>query len=420
MLRRPLDSRVDRVMEYLAIAFPFLALAGNSPADLCVAALALHFLVDKTRSADSAWPRDRWLKAAIAFWLWALFCSAISGWPSSSLAESLAWMRFPVFAIALSSLVERRPSLANQIGYSMLLAASIVSVYLLAVRFIDHGLLRIDGPLGMEKPGWFLFGFGLPAILWLRLRTLHQARGSLLYAAFVTLVVAGIIASYQVYISLALLLGLVVYKFLGQGKLRANLFSVLLIVAAVGVLFLSNPNLYERYTTSAMERLPWLPSSQYYDYWQGGLSTGKANPVVGVGPDNYDLYCRELRASGQVERLGFSGLDVSDGCRNHPHQRYIQLFAETGVIGLGLFIVMAGFLFAYVFKARGRSEYATLASSATIALLVVNFWPISTYSEAFGQKLNIYYWFHISWALALASPQVAAAVCSSQFLRSQR
>ena len=408
------DTRWERAADGLLVAFPFLALWGNAAADIALVVGVLGLLACAALRRDIAVFRAPWFVAALGFWAWAMLCAALSDWPLPSLAEMFHWLRFPLAALALSSYLRYRPQGIDRMGTSMLIAVLTVAAWVLVARLTGGDIERVNGPLGMEKPGWYLLGFGLPALVWLRIRLLDTAHGGWLHGLLTVFVLLAIVAAYQVYVSIAMGLGVLLFSVLSPQRVGGKLALLVAAVLAVLLLVSQNSSVQDRFVQQAAVRLPWLQSSQYYDYWNGGLATARSHPLVGVGPDNYDRYCNAMRAAGRIGEMGFSGLDMPDGCRNHPHQRYIQIAAETGVPGLLLFLLLAGVLFYTALRLPASSREAGYLRAAALALLVVNFWPVSTFSEAFGQKLNIYYWFQLAWMLVFVHWARLAVSESSQ------
>lgn len=62
-----------------------------------------------------------------------------------------------------------------------------------------------------------------------------------------------------------------------------------------------------------------------------GIVTFETAPVLGVGTANYRVFCADLA-------VGHFDVD----CNKHPHNYYIQLLAETGIMGLVFGCVMLG------------------------------------------------------------------------------
>ena len=60
----------------------------------------------------------------------------------------------------------------------------------------------------------------------------------------------------------------------------------------------------------------------------GGIQQGFSTPIKGIGPSGTRKTCKNLDTNLP------DWLPGKNYCGNHPHNFYIQLFAETGLIGL--------------------------------------------------------------------------------------
>ena len=71
-------------------------------------------------------------------------------------------------------------------------------------------------------------------------------------------------------------------------------------------------------------------SETYQDYYKVGYEIFKDNYIIGIGPKMYREYCSKDKYFIVADH---------DGCSTHPHNTYIQLLSETGLIGT-FFILM--------------------------------------------------------------------------------
>ena len=83
---------------------------------------------------------------------------------------------------------------------------------------------------------------------------------------------------------------------------------------------------------------------------------------------------------------------------NHPHNFYIQLFAETGLIGLILGTLMIFSILKSTFNSRKFNNACPISSTAFIVPLLL-FFPIQQTGNFFGQWGNLFIWFSIGYAM---------------------
>jgi O-antigen ligase len=91
--------------------------------------------------------------------------------------------------------------------------------------------------------------------------------------------------------------------------------------------------------------------------WKRGLGYMLANPLLGVGPNNFPAAEGTLSPLAERQQYGI-------GVRwNAPHDCFVQIGAETGLPGLGLFIAIIISAFAALRQARGAALTPALTAS---------------------------------------------------------
>ncbi len=107
------------------------------------------------------------------------------------------------------------------------------------------------------------------------------------------------------------------------------------------------------------------------EFWRIAWQIGGDNPVAGVGLNNYLAVSPDyVRRPGSLEFV-----EVIADQPHVAHNTYLQLFAETGVVGLALFIFILGaclraaWLAGKRFDARGSPGLAALARAVLVAIV---------------------------------------------------
>ncbi|MEK9850826.1 MAG: O-antigen ligase family protein, partial [Candidatus Puniceispirillum sp.] len=151
-----------------------------------------------------------------------------------------------------------------------------------------------------------------------------------------------------------------------------------------------------RYIDSFISQLPSAgQESPYYRAMAPGILAFNEAPILGIGTGNFYHMCPEIIA-------GTAGLD----CHPHPHNFYIQMAGETGILGLltGT-IFLWSIIWACFSASRGRRENVVLATAWVIPFGL--FWPVASTADFFGQWNNIFMWSAV--ALALAATNLAGS-----------
>ena len=372
---------------------PFILLIERTPADVWLSLLALTFAVRSIVKRDGSWLKPFWVKAGFVFWFWCIIAGAISDFPAYSVGEAFVWFRFPLFAMATAFWLARD----RRLLYSMLISTALgllVMCGILTAEILIEGQKggRLMWPYGALGPGNDVAKVGLPAFtIMVALAVSVKGRVAVL---------SGVIALFTMVISVmtgerinfliracgGMLAGLVWkpkwWRYLGL--VAAEVLAVLLVFSAL-------PNTASRYTDEFIAAATNVEKSGWLHSLNGGWQVAKDNLLLGIGTANYRLIPPEFFAT--IPRTNW---------QPHPHNYYLQLLTETGIIGLVLGTV---FLFSIIwtcFKSSLLNRNNVFTATAWVIPFGI-FWPISTSADFFGQWNNVFIWSAISLAMSAKS-----------------
>ena len=385
--------KITRWFHIFWLSGPFILLIERSPADAWITICALAFLVRSIIKKKTDWLRCFWVRAIFVFWIICLFSAAISDLPAYSLGEAFIWIRFPLFAMASCFWLSQDKRLL----YGMMMSTMIGMVIMCCISLAEILIVgqqggRLSWPYGDLVPGNYLAKVGLPAFCVL-IAVAVSGRTNLA-------VPAGLLSLFNIVISVATgermnfilracagMMAAVVWK----PKLNRVLFLFALEFSAIFALFLIKPKIGDRFVNLFISQLPSNLDSPYLRAWNGGIDAFLISPVIGIGPDNYRILCTSISGGAN---------DVD--CHTHPHNYYIQIAAETGIIGLIAATVFICAIIWACFKIFLENRDNVIASTAFIIPLGL-FFPIQSTADFFGQWNNIFMWSSIALALSAAN-----------------
>ena len=159
-------------------------------------------------------------------------------------------------------------------------------------------------------------------------------------------------------------------------------------LAAVATIFIGNDTLANRFGREFVNQLPIHHDSPYLRVWRGGIIAFQEKPVFGIGPDVYRKTCPSLTE-------GLSDVD----CHTHPHNYYIQLAGETGLIGLITGCLMLVSILTKCFSYR-RVDNDNVFTAIAYVIPLAMFFPLQSTGDFFGQWNNLFMWSAVAFALA--------------------
>lgn len=372
--------------------------------DGAISLVAILLLVRSWRLKDFAWARGSWFWAALAFWAYITLRTLDTAQHTALTAGSgLAWIRFPLGVAAMVMLINVLPKLPRLMLWAYTLTVSFGVFDALFQRVFGHDVFgwqipaqsaRLTSPTGKLDIGAKLGQIGMVLAAWAitvvvdRRRSWQQRAGAL---AGLVLLTAAILLSgermafliYFVSIALALV-------FIGRLHWRKAILAIVGVAVAVAVLMVSYAPLRDRLVNTQSQIEQGL-NTTYIQTPLTGVRVFADFPWFGAGFKQYRYICMDHQPP-TIDPMS---------CNIHPHNFWIEVLAENGVIGALPFFVLIGLLVVPVVRSWRRWPTEPLLGGTAIAALM-HLWPLATTGSFFVNQREVIFWPLIGFALAMA------------------
>lgn len=185
--------------------------------------------------------------------------------------------------------------------------------------------------------------------------------------------------------------------FLTVPSLRKLLYvSLLTVLVLFTVLIIFNHAILVKRAMPFIEALKNFSSTTYSDIFNSAYQLWQTSPLVGVGTRMYNEVC--------VAKLGYPEDEalfeqVSGLCVRHPHNIYLELLAQNGILGLILFMVVLYSIFRII-AAKQLWKIDPLLTTIISSSVIVIFWPLASSMSIFANNYAGAVWLTIAWAIA--------------------
>ena len=369
---------------------PFILLIERSPADLWLSVCVLAFLIRAIVKKQTEWLKAFWVRAAFVFWGVTILSALLSADPAYAVGEAFVWFRFPLFAMATVYWlgVDRRMIYAMML--TTLFGLLIMCGILTAEIFIEGQKGgRLTWPYGDKVPGNYVSKVGLPVFtVMVALAVSVKGRIAAWSGIFALLTMLISVMTGERINLLIRACGGMLAGLVWKPNWRRYLGLVAVEVLAVVIVFQAMPDIGNRYVDQFIEKLPTGSHSPYYKTMAPGVMAFEQAPLLGIGTGNYRNMCEEI-AGDQINKVK---------CSTHPHNFYIQMAGETGVIGLITGTIFLWSIIWLCFKVGWRHRDNVIVATAWVVPFGL-FWPITSSADFFGQWNNIFMWSAVALAM---------------------
>ncbi len=391
----------------VASIIPFLIWGPFFP-DLIVSASALFFLYYAFKNQIFYYFLK---KPLIIFFLFCIYCILISIFISEdvflSFESSLFYFRIGVFSCFIWYLIDKDKSILTFFYYALILCFSALVVdgyfqYFNGINLLGfklHGI-RISSFFGDELIMGSYLSRLFPLLFALFIIKKKQKLetyfiGILFILVDILIYMSGERASFY-FLNISTIFIIILIKDFQKFRLATFIVAIFCII----VLSINSSNLTERMVLTPAKEMGIIKNqnesketnNKFIIFTEGhdslirtAYNIFKDKPILGHGPKMFRVKCKNEKYA-----VGISP------CMTHPHNFYVQLLAETGIIGfLFLFSALCYVLFislkqfkSIIFnKKRPLSDYQV----CLLAGILITVWPISPNGNFFNNWLMVIY-----------------------------
>ena len=144
--------------------------------------------------------------------------------------------------------------------------------------------------------------------------------------------------------------------------------------------------------------------SSYGRLWESGYLLFEKNKIFGVGLKNYRVDC-----DNQIDPRPES---IPQFCSSHPHNFFLEILSETGLVGFSIFFIFFVHLIFYLkdkIKSLKNDEFFKKYSSllyGNILILLIYVWPLKTSGSFFTTWNGSFFWLNLGIALLITKGKI--------------
>ena len=434
-----MNSKIVSIQSYLVYSLPIMLLTGPFLPDLAIVLCGILFIFLSIKNREWHYYSN---PISIIFFTWCIYIilrSLLSTHPILSLDSSLFYFRFGFFALSIWYIIDKNPNFIKI--FTLVISSTFIIVIidsyiqlLTGYNSLGFTLFYPDVYTESRGPAHRLSGFFndklilgsylarlLPIIF--ALITLQYSNSKLIVVLNMLLLIATDLLVFAIgersaffYIILATI---VIVTFVQRWRLL-RIYTVLISIIIITTVSMVNKEIKYRmidYTLDQLNITSLIPSKNkehteliedkiivfsphHQRHYISALKMFSHNPFFGVGPKLFRIKCKDKKYF------------IEDSCSTHPHNTYIQLLSETGIIG---FVpVFFGFLFICFIYTRqlfrnifnNNFKYINDYQICLYCAVLISLWPIVPTGSIFNNWLSVIYFMPIGFLLSSYSRKI--------------
>ena len=390
----------NTIPSLLFLLLPFFLITGPLLPDLSISLICVLFLLYCIKKNEFFYFNNILFYLFLLFWFYLIINALFNNFNFDSLKISIFYVRYGVFVIAIIALLNLNAKLIKYFFYciffcfvSLILDGFYQYFYgenIVALQLSDAR--RVSSFFGDElilgsylSRLWPIF-FGLSLIV-------VKKKDKIFYLLILTFILSEVLIFLSgervafFYINLS-----AIFVFLFSKKLKKlRLIILLMSLSLIIIVNIFNPSAKERMINQTINEMNlsnsidnqniYIFSRVHTEYYISAYKMFLDNKIFGVGVKNFRNFCDKDNYKSEFS------------CSTHPHNTYIQILSEIGIIGfIFVFMIIIYFckhLAMHLYLKFKNQTYFTDFEICILSGLVIYLWPFVPTGNFFNNWLNI-------------------------------
>jgi O-antigen ligase len=389
---------------FLFSLIPFFLITGPFLSDLAISLISLLFLFYCSQKKNFFYFKNKYFYIFLIFWFYLILNTLINNFNIDSLRISLFYFRYGVFVIAITTFLNVDDKFIKYFFYCIFFCFTSLILDGFYEYFFGENILgwknaesaRISSFFGEEKilgsylsRLWPIF-FGISIFL-LKQKNKMFFLFVLIFILSETLIFLSGDRSAFFNINLSAIFVILFSRKLLKLRLIILSVSIFLII----IISFINPTAKERIFDRTIKQMNlikdmeksrvsglYIFSKEHTHHYITAYRMYLDNKILGVGVKNFRKFCSD-------EKYEVS----SASCAPHPHNTYLQILSETGLIGflflITVFIYFCIYLIKHLMLRFKGKYYFTDFEICILSGIAIYLWPIIPTGNVFNNWLNI-------------------------------
>jgi len=383
---------------------PFFLITGPFLSDLSISLISLIFLFYCLKKKNFSHFKNKYFYFFLFFWFYLIFNTFINNFNFDSLKISFFYFRFGVFVIAIVALLKTDYKFIKYFFYCIFICFTILIIDGFYQYFVGKNIIGYKTPTSFRVSSFFhdemILGsylsrlwpifFGLSIFIFKQKDKLFLPFILIFILSEALIFLSGDRSAFF-YINLSAIFVILFSEKLLKLRLITLFSSILLIV----IISFINPTAKQRVFDQTLKGMNlsqenklekdkvYIFTKVHNDIYISAYKMFLDNKILGVGVKNFRKICND-------ERYYINGKKL---CTTHPHNTYLQILTETGIVGFSFLIIallhFCKFVFKHLILKFKRIYFFNDFEICVLSGIAIHLWPFIPTGSIFSNWLII-------------------------------
>ena len=404
------DKKLIQFSCYIFYLLPLALLTGPFIPDLIISFIALVFIYISIKEKEFKYYNNLFFYFLVIFYILIIISASASNFKLNSFESSLFYWRFGIFALATWYLINSNDKFLKNFTYFFIIIFSIAlfdSIYqfINGINIFGFSTEKSNRLVLLLNDKVILGGYlsrMLPLLIGLIIFTFKNNffKYFLIFLYLFLTDISIYLSGERTALGLIFIASLMIILLIKNFRIM-RIITLFLSIFAIILISFFNPDVkvrnidktYSQMFEQKENQKPTLFSIQHESHIITAFNMFKEKPIIGHGPNSFRLLCSDK---------SFEYNDLS--CSTHPHNIYIQLLAEVGLLGTIIFLLLPLSILYIIFKhimasfTNPQSRYTDF-QICIIACITLSIFPFLPTQNFFNNYINVIFYLPIGFFL---------------------
>ena len=388
---------------YLFCLIPFFLITGPFLSDLSVSLISLLFILYCFKKKNFSYFKNKYFLIFIIFCGYLIINSLINNFNFDSLKISLFYFRYGVFVVAIAAMLNFNHKFIRYFFYCIFFCFFSLIMDGFYEYFFGQNIFGWSNPETSRISSFFgdeyILGSYLSRLwpIFFGISIIYFKEKEKLFFLFILIF---ILSEALIFLSgdrtafFNINLSAIFVILFSQKLLKLRLITLLSSIFLLIIISFINPTAKQRVIDQTLQQMNivnveyreqkglYIFSKEHTHHYITAYKMYLDNKILGVGVKNFRKFCsKEEYIESQLS------------CASHPHNTYVQILSETGIIGF-IFLLTALIFFGVnilkhlILKIKGK-HYFTDFEICILSGIAIYLWPFIPTGNVFSNWLNI-------------------------------